>query len=147
MDSEMSQRPKKAGLKVRPQSKGRSGSPSEEAPREEEALQVIKDQTFSRSAADKVIVVVLGRDLELSLLQFSPSITSIQDAGDSEELKMGGVWNEVHRARMDWGTAVTSAMHIIERGIYLDRVKPEAVLAAVQSLVDAKSSGKGDSDE
>ena len=100
-------------------------------------FQVIQDGTFTRSVADRGIVLDLGRDMEFSFLQAGPQLQSITDIGDAESIATEPVYAETSRLRMSWPAAMDLAMHVIREGIEKGNVNVPHVIEAIGEFSEA----------
>jgi hypothetical protein len=96
------------------------------------AVDIVRDATFVRAIADRAIVLNLGRDVELAYLQIGPTITSMEDHGDREQLNMNPSVTESVRLRMHWSTAIDSAMLILNEASEAGKLNNAELLKYVQ---------------
>ena len=82
----------------------------------------MRDSTFRRATFDKAFLLPLGRDLEISCLQFGPEIGEIQSSEGVEELQTKGTYTEVVRLRADWPEAINLAMQILNESASRDLI-------------------------
>lgn len=108
---------------------------SEEATVENQPVNIVRDNTFTRAVVDKVVILDLGRDVELACVQIGPVLTSLQDMEIHEKVDMTPSLTEVARLRMSWPSAVSMAMHVIEQGITSDKLRGDAILKSITDLV------------
>jgi len=100
------------------------------------SVEVARDVTFTRFVADKIIFAEIGRDLEVSFLQYGPLHTRITDQGDHEGVVAKNVVTEVARMRTDYPTMVTAMMTFLREGLTGGRLKRDAVIDAIAEWGD-----------
>lgn len=109
-----------------------------------EALRVVRDVTFSRSVADRGIVLDLGRDMEIGFLQVGPNLIQLADHGETEGLSLDPVLTETSRIRLPWPSALDLAMNVIREGIGKGAVNVPLVLDAIKSYPSAADDESSD---
>lgn len=92
---------------------------------------IVRDVTFVRACADEILPLPLGRDVELSVLQFSPALIGIQEHEDHFEPKLEDSKTEVARIRIGYSEVVEFAMTMLNQGILLNRIKGEKVAETI----------------
>ena len=101
----------------------------------EKSRSIVRDSSFARGVADRVIVIDLGRDLELACLQVGPVLTAFTEEEDAERYDGSPVYTEVVRLRLPWYGAVGMAMQILEQGIRTDKVHGHKIAESIAELV------------
>lgn len=96
---------------------------------------VVRDGTFCRAVVDQVVVIDLGRDMELACIQFGPELVSITDHGEHEKIDLSPVLTEVARLRLPLASSVALAMHILEKGIRADKIRGDNVVESISGWV------------
>jgi hypothetical protein len=115
-------------------------------------LPIERDSTFSRAVADRVYVVDLGRDFELSCLQIGPALLAVEPEDlrpdqDKIAVDLRPMLTEVCRLRLSHPTAVALAMQILSTGISGGYVNREAIVASLQSEEIAGTEENGEVDD
>lgn len=100
------------------------------------SIPVVRDNTFTRASADRLISFNLGRDVELAYIQYGPAIKECIDRDHSEEFVMKNVMTEVCRIRMSFPSAFEAAMSFIKESLSDERVKADAVRQALAQWAD-----------
>lgn len=101
---------------------------------------ILRDVTFSRGIADRVVVIDLGRDLELACLQVGPVLTSFTDGADADRFDGDPVYTETMRLRLPWYCAVSTAMEILEQGIKTDKIHGDKIAESLAEwIADSES--------
>jgi hypothetical protein len=112
-------------------------------------LQIVRDVTFARAVADKVMVINLGRDIEFAFLQHGQNLALSEvedrDGVTFERIAMEPVLTEVVRVRISPEGALQTAMQILDRLISSQQIVSEAVLEAIQEMTKKASSGVSES--
>jgi hypothetical protein len=109
---------------------------------------IVRDPTFHRAVADKVIVIDLGRDVEFAFLQSGPVIKKMIDWDEeSERAELAGGLTEVARIRMGGPTALTVAVNIIETLFRSGKVKIPAFMGAISKMAAEHGFNEGQTDE
>jgi hypothetical protein len=106
----------------------------------EQTIGVVRDTTFSRSVADSVAVVHLGRDMEFSFLQEGQIVTSVVNSIEGDHatakfLNLEPAITEVARIRMSPQSAMMMSLHIFEKLIPTGMVDTEALSQALKNMV------------
>ncbi len=106
---------------------------------------VTKDASFQRSVADKVLAIDLGKDFELAFLQASPSVKAMVDLDETlERADLEGALYEVTRVRLGMPVLLGLIMNTLEAMILAKRVKPRAIISAIQQWVPEVDDGSED---
>lgn len=92
---------------------------------------VVRDETFHRAVADKVIPIDLGRDIELSFLQVGPRLIGFSENAEFESFHGERVYSEVARIRVDVPTMVGLALQFIELGISRNKLHGEKIAETI----------------
>lgn len=108
---------------------------------------IVRDETFMRATADEIMPLALGRDIELSCLQFSPLLNGLVDEGDHYVPNTEDVLAEVARIRISYREAVELAMSILAQGITSGRVNGKAVAESIEQWVTEYEAKSGVSDD
>lgn len=114
-----------------------------------ESVKVIRDNNFHRFAADKMLIVSHGRELEVTFLAMDIMYNSFEDGGDVETFKSQPVFSEVAKMRIDYPVMINSIMGFIENGIRENQIKGEAMSTRIMEWAEAhkdeesKSESKG----
>lgn len=100
-------------------------------PRIDGDRRIVRDATFSRAVVDDIVPLPLGRDIELSCLQYSPIFNAMIDKGDHYVPDVEVVYAEVARIRISVSEAIELAMSIISQGIQTGKVNGDKVAASI----------------
>ena len=92
---------------------------------------IVRDATFTRAVVDDIVPIHLGRDIELSCLQFSPLLNAMIDGGDHYVADADPVYAEVARIRINFGEAIELAMTLLQQGILAKRVRGDRVAKSI----------------
>lgn len=109
----------------------------------EQTIEIVRDSTFTRFVADEAIVSSLGRDLEVSFIQYGPIHNIQTDHGDFESVESTSVLTEVARMRMAYGAMVTTVMQFLQGGIKDGRLKKEAIIRSINEWESPKGDEEG----
>jgi hypothetical protein len=97
-------------------------------------LKVVKDPTFHRAVADKILAIDLGRDFELAFLQGGPSVTAIVDVDETQErADLDGVLTEVARIRAAPPVIMAMVVNVLEPMVRSGKIKTDAFINAIRS--------------
>lgn len=108
---------------------------------------VVRDPTFHRAVADKVIVIDLGRDVEFAFLQAGPLVEKMIDWDEtSEQAQLKPSMTEVARIRVPGPVSLAVAVNILETLFSAGRVKIPAFLEMVSKMA-AQHGAEGKTDE
>lgn len=110
-----------------------------EATDEPKQARIVRDSTFCRFAADRMIVSFLGRDLEVAFLQMGPLFHTLLDSEHDEEFQAEPSLTEVARMRIGFREFFSEFMNFARVGILSGHVKGESV--ANQILEWSKEAG------
>lgn len=120
-------------------------TPKKKAPRPE--VPVIRDATFHRAVADKAIVIDLGRDVELALLQGSPTVKKMIDLDEeNEQAQLEGGFTEVVRLRLAAPVAFNIAVNILDTLVRAGKVKSAGLLDLVSRMVADETAEESETD-
>ncbi|HEX8483323.1 MAG TPA: hypothetical protein VF650_15605 [Allosphingosinicella sp.] len=101
----------------------------------DDTVNIVRDSTFVRFVADRLVVADLGRDLEIACLQTGPIHSRIIDRGDMEEFDSQSVATEVARMRISYGVMVQTVMSFLHGAIQEDRIKGPAIVTQLDQWV------------
>ena len=112
---------------------------------QDERSRVVRDASFVKLYADRVIAQDLGRDVELCLIQFGQPLTHYVSSDTDISVEVSDCVTEAGRVRIAWPTAVTLAMNIMSQGIDNGLVRGNKIIENLQERIDAQQ-GKGAAD-
>jgi len=111
-------------------------------------VNVVRDSTFQRAVADKVIAIDLGRDFEFAFLQAAPIVKKMIDwDDDSEQAQMEPGLTEVARIRVAGPVALSLAVNVIETLFSAGKVRIPAFLEMISKMAEQHGSESGTTDE
>lgn len=108
---------------------------------------IVREPGFTRAVVDDIVPIVLGRDVELSCLQFSPVLNGMVDKGDHYLQQIEPVYVEVARIRLTWRDAVDLGMQLLHKGIIRDVVKGNAVAEQIAKWAAEHEAKAQDTDQ
>jgi hypothetical protein len=91
-------------------------------------IAVVRDCTFHRFAADRIMVTDLGRDLEVSFMQIGPLFSQMEAQDDGEEFSSESVFTEVARMRIGYPNYVNSLFNFLRVGIQEDKLNAQGII-------------------
>ena len=106
---------------------------------EDAHIAVTRDPNFVLVSADNVLVIDLGRDLELALLREGPAIIERAEMGEGSERTVGyemapALW-EVGRLRLAPATGVVLALSILNELAPSGRMNKEKLRATFDDII------------
>jgi hypothetical protein len=107
----------------------------EEAGRATTPVQVVREPSFVRMAADEAVVIDLGDDFEISFLSNSPIIAQITRLPGQQKIDFHPTSSELARVRISASDAISMAMNVIERSISKNFLKNDLFLEHITNLV------------
>lgn len=108
--------------------------PTAKKPARPQAI-VVRDETFHRTVADKVVAIDLGRDVELAFLQGSPTVKKLIDWDeDNEQVQLEGGLREVARVRVSGPVALNIAINLIDTLVSAGKVKTAAMMETINQI-------------
>jgi len=109
---------------------------------------IVRDPTFVRFVADEIIFSDLGRDMEVSFLQYGPLYQYRVGMEDVNTFESDDAITEVARMRISFPSLVSLAMNLISYGVVNNRLKSEAVRASfdawIEEALERRASEKND---
>ena len=107
-------------------------------------VEVTRDITFSRHAADVGLVIDLGRDVELAFLQFGPCVSARvakndEDGDAVEGYEFSPGTTEVARVRMAGASAIQLSLLIIDRLVESRKVDTEKLKETIYNMFSSHS--------
>lgn len=97
---------------------------------------VVRDSTFCRAVADKVVAIDLGKDVELAFLQGGPTVKRLIDFDeDTEQVQLEGGLSEVARIRVSGPVALSIAVNIIETLMSAGKVRTPALMETLSKIM------------
>jgi hypothetical protein len=104
---------------------------------------VDREPSFARYVADQVVVFNLGRDMELSFIQFGPKLDFKKrvetDGKISEAFKLSSTLTEVARIRVSPETASQFAMNIIHQIAKTGELDTNALRENIETIIKSAS--------
>lgn len=102
-------------------------------------MSIVRETSFARVVADHVLVMNLGRDYELAMLQLGPRPTTMaffeSDGKIVNQSQFTQMATEVVRVRMSPDSAAQMAMHILENLINANQVVNDMVLDNIKNMI------------
>ena len=95
---------------------------------------IVRDNTFSRAAVDKTLVVDLGRDMEIACFQVGPEIVHLNNTAKGEEFDAATVLTEVVRLRLPWSSGVQLAMSILQPAVAKGMIDIDGFIKALDAM-------------
>lgn len=93
----------------------------------DEEVAVVRDSTFARFTADRILISDLGRDLEVSFIQVGPLHVCMEPTEDGEKYTSRSVLTEVARLRTGFPAVLSALMEFVREGIEQDKIKGAAL--------------------
>ncbi|TRD12310.1 hypothetical protein FGU71_10840 [Erythrobacter insulae] len=123
---------------------------AERSTKETEALPVpiSREATFARMAADSVLVIDRGPDVELSLLIHERSPTEMLPEPDSAFVNLDGEFTmklnlvEIGKVRISAATSINLAMNILHSNIQAERLNIDGFKKSIDDMIE-NASGAG----
>lgn len=115
------------------------GAGSDELDDVENKMEVTRDRTFSRHAADVGLVIDLGRDVEFAFLQFGPCVSARiaqtdEDGDPSEAYQFAPGTTEVTRVRMAGASAIQLALLTIDKLLESGKLNGPKLQEAIDAM-------------
>ena len=108
-------------------------------------MPIVRDSTFVRFVADKVVITDVGRDVEVGFLQFGPIHSSMKDEPEFEIYSSSPQLTEVARMRISYSSLVGFAMGFLRGGIIDGKLKPDAIESSFSEWILEAADAKGES--
>lgn len=114
--------------------------------KDNEISDIVRDSTFHRFVADRVIVTDLGSEIEVSFLQIGPEHIHVEINGDVEEFTSKPIFTEVARMRSDHSTFLNALMSYLKTGVDAGKFKGHEIAKNIQSWADEAGAEESDDD-